>query len=365
MQDMTGSCGKNGFLSTYFSDLEEPRRTSRGNFRHLLSDIVLLTISAVLCGSDDWEAIRLFGQIHTKWLKEHGSFANGIPSKDTIKRLFAALDPVSFNDCFINWVSGISRADEEFVIAIDGKTIRGAHGAGKLPHIVSAFTAGENLCLGQVKVTEKSNEITAIPALLALIDLRNATVTVDAMGCQTEIAKTITDKGGTYILAVKQNQKSLHSGILETIKECDFTDSHTDTDCGHGRVEQRTCYIYDDTSRIAGAEKWNGLKSLAVIDSVQTDKKTGEQTSQRRLYISSCSDSAEKMNRKIRSHWAVENNLHWNLDVVFGEDSSRKRDRNAAENFNMILKIALNILALDKSVKLSKKNKRTLAARKN
>jgi len=184
------------------------------------------------------------------------------------------------------------------------------------------------------------------------------------MGCQTEIAKTITDKGGTYILAVKQNQKSLHSGILETIKDCDCTDSHTDTDCGHGRVEQRTCYIYDDTSRIAGAEKWNGLKSLAVIDSVQTDKKTGEQTSQRRLYISSCSDSAEKMNRKIRSHWAVENNLHWNLDVVFGEDSSRKRDRNAAENFNMILKIALNILALDKSVKLSKKNKRTLAAHK-
>jgi predicted transposase YbfD/YdcC len=345
----------------YFSLIEDPRRTTKGNFLHPLSDILFLVISAVISGADDWDTIVLFGENQIGWLKKYGSYKNGIPSTDTLKRLFSAFDPEQFNSCFMDWTNSICKLTKGEVIAIDGKTIRGTK-EKKLPHIVSAFASGNGLTLGQVKIDDKSNEITAIPELLKLLAIQGATVTIDAMGCQTKIVKDIINKEADYLIAVKANQKNLEQEILDTVALEIPVDMDTQHNLDHGRIETRTCRVYTNLSHIQEKEKWKGLKTLASIKTETINKSTGKISNQHRIYISSLPANANELNTSIRKHWSVENNLHWTLDVLFHEDASRKRKGHSPENFNIVLKVALGLIVKEKTLKKSKKNKRMLAA---
>lgn len=323
----------------------------------------MLVISAVLCGANDWNEIEEFGNNQLDWLRKFGDFKHGIPAHDTINRVFSAINPDEFGLCLRSLTQRIPKTLEREVVGIDGKTICNSGNKLKnLPavHMVSAFAQSRGITLGQKAVSEKSNEITAIPELLTLIDIENSVVTIDAMGCQKEIAKQIKAGNADYVLAVKGNQPSLHEAIIDTArfqKPCDF---NTQTDLGHGRIETRCCSIYRDLSFIENSSEWMGLKTIIKIESQRINKSTGTESKQVRYYISSTEDSAKQINDWIRLHWAIENNLHWMLDVNFREDYSTKQNANAAQNFNTVSKIALYLLG-DKT-KLSIKRNRLKAA---
>ena len=343
--------------------MSEPRRTSRGNFRHQLHDILLLVFSAVLCGANEWEEIEDFGVEEQEWLCQYGSFRFGIPSHDTVNRVFAAIDPNEFCTCFSEWVNTLRQRYDREVVAIDGKRICSSHHKGNPAiHIVSAFATQNGLCLGQVATREKSNEITAIPELLSLLEVKGCIVTIDAMGCQKNIASKILKQEADYILAVKGNHPSLEEGVLDTARFIEPFSTHVDVDCGHGRIETRRCSVYNNLEMVEGAHKWNGLKTIITVDSERIIKSTGETTQETRYYISSLEDKAELFNQWIRGHWAIENNLHWTLDVVFREDQSRKRQGYAAQNFNTVRKTVLAMLVNNKQCNISKKRRRFKAA---
>ncbi len=327
-----------------------------------MHDILLLVLSAVLCGMDQWEEIEDFGLEQQHWLRRYGSFCNGIPSHDTINRVFSAIDPVEFSACFSQWVNNLKVQCDQEVVAIDGKRICNSHHlANPAIHMVSAFATQNGLCLGQVPTQEKSNEITAIPQLLSLLDVKGCIVTIDAMGCQKNIASKIVKQGADYILAVKGNQPLLEEGIQDTIRFNEHISSDADVDCGHGRIETRECFVYTNLEMIESADQWEGLKTIFRIDSQRTIKSTGETSLQTRYYISSLEAHAKQFNTWTRSHWAIENNLHWTLDVVFGEDQSRKRKGYAAQNFNTIRKTVMALLVNEQQWKASKKRKRSKA----
>lgn len=350
------------FLHLYFSTLQDPRRTTKGNLRHCMSDILLLTVSAVLCGCQEWDRILMFGEHEIDWLKTHGSFSNGLPSKDTLRRFFMALDPSSFQNCFRNWIDSLRNPNNLEVIALDGKTIRGAKNLSApqsiTPHIVSAMATDQGLCLGQFKVTDKSNEISAITDLLDVLFIENSIVTIDAMGCQKTIVEQIRSKNANYIIAVKANQGTLHLAIKDTLQLEKPIEIAEQDDCGHGRVEKRICKIYTNLSHLENSEKWKGLSSFIVVEKEVYDKSSQKTTNETRFYISNLSNDATAINNAIRKHWSIENQLHWVLDVVFSEDSARKRIKNSAENFNIILKTALTLINKETTLKKSKNNKR-------
>lgn len=331
-----------------------------------MSDIILLVLSAVLYGSDDWDEIALFGREQEGWLRRYGGFEGGIPSHDTINRVFSMIDPEEFSRCFVRLVNTFRLQRGKEVIAIDGKRVRNsASKDAQSPalHIVSALAAECNLCLGHVPTDKKSNEITAIPQLLDLLDIEGDIVTIDAMGCQRKIAEQIKQKcKADYILAVKDNQKTLEENINDTIRFIHPDSEHMETDFGHGRIEKRRCRTYTDFTCIENRDKWSGLSCMIEIESERIIKNTGATSRETRLYISSIKATAEEFNKWIRKHWAIENNLHWVLDVTFREDYSRKRKGNAAENFNTILKTVLTLLTKDKSTSYSYKRKRKKAA---
>jgi len=323
---------------------------------------VLLVVTAVLCGADDWEHISDFGSEQQQWLRRYGTFRRGIPSHDTINRVFSAIDPLEFGECFMQWSKALRCHAAGEVIAIDGKTICNSHqGGAPAVHMVSAYATQSGLCFGQVATRVKSNEITAIPELIGLLDIQGCTVTIDAMGCQRDIAKKIKDNGAEYILAVKGNQQTLEEGIQDTARFCKPTSCHESTDYGHGRIETRRCSVFNNLGMIEGIEKWEGIRTVIKIEAERTIKSTGETTSQTRYYISSLQSTAEMFNQWVRWHWAIENNLHWCLDVAFGEDLSRKRKANAAQNFNVVRKTAMAMLARDTSWIASIKRKRSKA----
>lgn len=299
------------------------------------------------------------------WLKKYGAYHNGIPSHDTINRVISSIDPKQFSQCFSRWISEISSLSKNEVVAVDGKRIRGSYDSftGKSAiHMVSAFASENSLCLGQVSTNEKSNEITAIPELLENLAINGCIVTIDAMGCQRSIAEKIIEKGANYILAVKGNQGNLEQGIKDTIRFENPIDRTTETDMGHGRIETRTCKIYKLSDHIERYDRWKNLNMIVEIEAERIIKSTGETSIQKRYYITSLKSNAKTINQAVRNHWSIENKLHWALDVTFGEDASRKRQKYAAENFNTILKIALTLLANEKSVRASKKSKRLAAA---
>jgi predicted transposase YbfD/YdcC len=336
-------------------------RVERTKF-HSLKDILALTICAVLSGCNDWEEIELYGISKEHWLKTFLALPHGIPSHDTINRVFSALDTKDLQDCFIEWVQSIAGISNGKVISIDGKRLcnAGTDGKKSIIHMVSAWSNANNMVMGQVKTEDKSNEITAIPALLDLLVLEGSIITIDAMGCQTAIASKIVDKEADYVLAVKDNQAHLLDDIKDAFAQTFETHCDTSIETAHGRIEKRTCKVITDMDWISKAGNWEKLQSIISIETKRTDKKSGEIQLEKRFYISSLSTTPKHFNEIIRGHWGIENKLHWCLDVVFKEDYSTKQAGNAAENFSLITKIALNLLKNENSKKRSLKNKRLL-----
>jgi len=347
-------------LHKHFSGLNDPR--IKRNKKHLLLDIVILTIIAVLCGAESWDSIELFGKTKIGFLKTFLKLPNGIPSHDTINRVFSMLNPKKFEKLFAQWAASLKDKDIGLeLIAIDGKTARGSkdtfHDQSPI-HLVNAWAGHNGLVLGQCKSEGKSNEITTIPLLLEILDIEGCIVTIDAMGTQTKIAEAIVGGKGDYILALKGNQKELREETESIFRVQQPASIHEVTEKGHGRIETRKCEVINDLGFLHGKEKWEGLSSIARITTERVVRDKTEHEA--RYYISSLDTSADRFNQYIRMHWGVENSLHWTLDMTFGEDRQRKRTGMAAQNFALVNKIALNILKKDPS-KGSLKSKRLRA----
>lgn len=349
-------------LIRFFEAMEDPRveRTKL----HKFIDIISITIAAVICGCEDWNKIALFGKFKKEWLSTFLELPNGIPSHDTFNLFFAALGPQVLQQCFLNWIQEVANITEGRIISIDGKRLCGSGTQGKkaIVHMVSAWCNANNMVLRQVKTDDKSNEMTVIPELLNLLDIKGCTITIDAMGCQREVAAKIVEKEADYLLAVKGNQGHLPDDIKEAFEQTPEVQQEISTtlETGHGRMEKRTCHVIDDMEWVCSNEG-KGLKRLIKITAERTDKSSGEQSKEDRYYISSATFKANELLNATRQHWGIENKLHWMLDVNFGEDASQKKAGNAAQNFSLISRIALNLLQNEKSKKLSIKKKRLVA----
>jgi len=362
------SARKLGSLLTHFQVLQDPR-LERSRLHNLL-DIVAITICAVICGADSWVDVQKYGQAKHDWLQRFLRLPNGIPSHDTFGRLFAALAPESFRACFAAWVAEVAGLLGLKHVAIDGKTLRGSHDRGKgkaALHLISAWAVENHLTLAQEAVDGKSNEITAIPKLLELLDLNGALVTIDAMGCQKEIAEQIVEQGGDYVLTVKENQPTLYEEI-EHLEEAALADdyagcsSRSEEEQSHGRQELRACWVLTDLESLRERSKWPGLRSVIVVvrDRTVGDKNTCE----KHYYISSRELRAEQFLKAIRGHWGIENSLHWVLDVTFHEDGSRVRKDHGPENFALLRRMAVSMLKAEGS-KGSIRGKRLIAGWNN
>jgi predicted transposase YbfD/YdcC len=342
-------------IAEHFSDIDDPR-IERSKL-HKLPDIMTIAICAVICGADTWEDIELFGDSKYKWFKEFLELPNGIPSHDTFSRVFSLINPQQFQQCFVNWVQSIKKLTNGELISIDGKTLRHSfdtkNDKGAI-HMVSAWMASQRLVLGQVKVNEKSNEITAIPELLKVLCLKGCIVTIDAMGCQREIVKQIVEQDGDYVINLKKNQGSLYERVDELFKQAiksKFQGFEHDelrlTEQGHGRNETRFCTILNNVHDLIDSEdKWDKLTSVGMINFMRTSK--GKTTLETRYFITSLSCKAELLAQIVREHWNIENQLHWILDVAFREDDCRIRKGNAAQNFAVLRHISLNLLNQEK-----------------
>jgi predicted transposase YbfD/YdcC len=363
-----------GGMLRYFLGLPDPRAV---NVIHKLHDIVVLAVCGVICGAGGWAEVEMFAKSKLAWFRTFLDLPAGVPSHDTFGRVFAALCPDAFERCFVAWVAGVAGTSGGRLIAIDGKSIRRSfeHAWDKsgMTHLVSAFVSANHMVFGQVAVNDKSNEIDAIPRLLALLDVEGATVTLDAIGCQREVAREVVERGGDYVLAVKQNQPALHAKVKALLDEAildgfaGMSHGHVErTDDAHGRVETRRTWVTDEVNWLGDdlLARWPGLASLAVIESVRQDlgDLTGKVTTERRYYVSSHKGTdAQAMNDAVRGHWSVENQLHWQLDVSFREDERRIRKGHGAENFSRLCRLALNLLKRDKSVKIGVHGKRLKA----
>ena len=359
-------------IATYFSELKDPRveRTKE----HKLLDILVIAICAIICGCDDWEAIADYGRDQQAWFASFLTLPNGIPSHDTFWRVFRVLDGEQFQACFVAWMRAVSQIIEGEVIAIDGKFVRGSHdkGIGKgAIDMVSAWASSNRLVLGQRKVDEKSNEITAIPLLLRTLAIRGCIVTIDAMGCQTEIAETIIDQGADYILQLKENQGNLYADtalLFTDLAQSNFTAYPYDTaktvDKDHGRIEIRQAWTINDPALLCHLRNTDRFKNLQTLMKVRHERHLdGTVSVEEHYYIASLKTSAATLLAAKRTHWQVENALHWVLDIAFREDESRLRKGSGAHNFAILRHIALNALKQETSVKLGIRNKRLKAAR--
>ena len=349
----------------YFSKIPDPRLNR--NKKHNLTDVIVLSILAVICGAESYDSIEEFGKARIDFLRKVLYLPNGIPSHDTINRVFSLIKPDKFEVVFIQWADSLrNKTKLEEVIAIDGKTIRGSkdsfHNKSAI-HIVSAWASQNGLVLGQRKVDGKSNEITAIPELLEMINIKGSIVTIDAMGTQKNIAKTIIDNEANYILALKGNQSYMKEDV-ESLCNRSKPDSENEVvEKGHGRIETRNCQVFNKIELLEDKKRWSELKSVIKITSQREIK--NKITTETRLYISSLKNDAVDFNQYIRQHWSVENNLHWTLDMTFREDEQRKRDKYAAQNFAIVRKIALNLLKKENSNKISLRTKRLKAGWNN
>jgi predicted transposase YbfD/YdcC len=355
-------------IAEHFSELEDPRRYNR---RHLLHDIIVIAICAAICGADDWVAVEDFGCAKQSWFGKFLELPHGIPSHDTFGDVFSLLDPEQFRRCFIQWVQAVNEIAGGQVVPIDGKKLRRSHDKtlGKNAiHMVSAWASENHVVLGQIKVDDKSNEITAIPQLLDLLEISGCIVTIDAMGCQREIArKIVEEKEADYVLALKGNQ----GGLFEDVKDlfghaqdirfenCEY---HRTEEKGHGRLEVRECWTLSDPEYLASIQNladWRGLQTVIMVKSERfVDGKRSEES---RYYISSLPDDVKLALRAVRGHWGIENEVHWVLDIAFREDECRIRKGNGAQNFAVLRHVALNLLKQEKTAKCGVKNKRLKA----
>jgi predicted transposase YbfD/YdcC len=351
-------------FAEHFADLPDPRldRTKK----HLLLDILAITLCATIAGADSWEEVERFGRARYDWLKRFLALPNGIPSHDTFNRVFAAINPRKFNECVVSWLAAVCEAAGLKHIAVDGKSNRRAPRdtfSGRL-HLVSAWASQNRLILGQQEVADGSHEIAAIPELLRVLELKGALVTIDAAGCQVEIAKQIREQKGDYLLAVKGNQPTLHAAVqdvLARLVEADFEgishDTHAVVEAGHGRQEERyVTVVYDPTGLPA---EWPDVKAVVQVN--REREVDGKNTSTTHYYICSRQASAKKLGEWVRGHWGVENGLHWVLDVAFNEDANKTHAGNAGANLGLIRRVALSLLRQD-SAKGSVKGKRFQAA---
>ncbi len=357
-----------GTIAAHFAELEDPRWYNK---RHQLMDILVIAICAAICGADGWADVELFGKTREGWLRGFLELPHGIPSDDTFRRVFAALDAQQFQSSFIKWIQAAEGLTEGQVIAADGKALRRSHDRSlgkKALYMVSAWASGNGLVLGQRKVEDKSSEITAVPELLDMLEIAGCIVTLDAIHCQIETVKTIIEKRADYVLPVKENQPRLFEaiqGLFEDPEEMRWVecDHHRTVDKGHGRIEIRECWATSDPEYlryIATLAEWTGLRSIAMV---QTERQLGEETTvTRRYFISSLKADAKLLLHAVRTHWGIENKVHWVLDIAFREDDSRIRKGNGAENFAVLRHIALNLLRQEKSTKLSLRAKRKRAA---
>jgi len=359
----------NDSFLNHFDSIADPR-IERCK-KHRLLDILLLAISAVISGAEGWEDIEDFGHLKLDWLKKYGHFEAGIPRHDTIARVLRRLKVDEIESAFQSWISSLIKKTGSDIIAIDGKTARRSFttkGSKNALHCVSAWSCQNQLVMGQSAVSEKSNEITAIPELLNLLDIEKSIITLDAMGCQEKIAQQIINQKADYILALKGNHSGMQAELeawwhkieREGISEKNYHE-HTDISSGHGRIETRKCQqMLIDCSWLAKDYRWKGLKSIIKISSETIEKTTGKMTQEERWYISSLELNAEQALNAVRSHWQVES-MHWMLDMTFREDESRIRKGNGALVFNVMRKIALNLFKQDKTKSASVARKKKMA----
>ena len=364
---MTTATSPTALIEEHFGALKDPRSPYR--IEHKLIDIVIITICATICGANDWEAIAEYGQTKQDWLKTWLELPNGIPSPDTFSRVFARINPGQLQKCFVGWMEAVAQVTTGELLNIDGKTLRGAKESGNaksLIHMVSVWSASQHLVLGQTKVSEKSNEITAIPPLLKLLAIRGCLVSIDAMGCQTEIAKVIIEQGADYVLALKGNQGDLHADVAQLFTAAgkqDFRNIehqfHSTVEKGHGRIETRRYWTMGNTEYLVGAQKWSGLKSIGMVESQR--EIDGKVSIEQRYYILSIESDVQRFATAVRSHWSIENQLHWILDVGFAEDAAQSCSGYSAENLAVIRHVGMNLLSRDQKTKVGVKTKRLKA----
>ena len=353
-------------LQVRFATLTDPRRRK---ITHPLLNFIVIAICAVICGADDFVAIADFGRRKRTWFRKILDLKNGIPSHDRFNAIFAMLSPAEFERCLLSWIQALHEVTGGQVIAIDGKTLRGSFDKASSKsaiHMISAWASANSISLGQVVADEKSNEITAIPKLLEMLHLKGATVTIDAIGCQTDIARRIIDGGGHYVLNVKGNQGRLRDGIEEFFAE--FLDGNRpsvpvhqqhSTNSGHGRKEARWHYVCPVPRDLPDRQRWPGLKAIGMV--ISNTIRDGQECVDIRYYILSKKLAVKKFAAIVKGHWAIENELHWQLDVTFREDHCRIRKGNADANFSTLRRTALTLLKNEKTAKLGVKNKRLSA----
>jgi predicted transposase YbfD/YdcC len=354
-------------FATHFENLTDPRveRTRR----HILQDILVVALCAMIANANTWVDIERFGKSKLGLLRRFLELPNGVPSHDTFSRVFAKLDPAALLVCLHNWLNELREKLGGTHVAIDGKTLRGSHDGEVRPnalHLVSAWATEARLFLGQLAVNQKSNEITAIPQLLELLDLEGDTVTIDAMGCQKEIAKAIVDKKANYVLQVKDNQPTLHAAISEAfiaMADDDYSASSLrrfrTVDRDHGREETRDYFIVDVPAALPCADEWASLKSIGMV--LRTRKEGDKISEEVAYYITSLGPQVKAFARAVRGHWGIETTLHWSLDVTFSEDQSRVRKDRGPENLAMLRRLVVSILQQDTSCKASLRGKRLIA----
>jgi len=354
-------------LISIFATTPDPRIDRQK--KHQLIDIIIITICAILSGADSWVEIEAVGQAKKSWFKTFLKLPNGIPSHDTFARVFQLLDPDEFQQRFQQWVDAIvHQLPKNSLIAIDGKTARRSftqRDKSDPIHLISAWCADRNITLGQKKTNQKSNEITAIPELLKILSLKGCIVSIDAIGCQKNIAKTICDKQANYLLAVKQNQQILFDDMklfFDEFLKTDFKifDYYETVEKDHDRIETRKYWVTSNIAWLNKTHSWHNLKSIGLVESTRTID--GQSTTQRRFFITSLHANAKLFAKSIRQHWSVENSCHWSLDVIFREDDSRIRKGHSPQNFALIRKFALSRLKNDNSIKTGIKAKRLKAA---
>ena len=359
-------------LVEHFSVIQDPR--CAGKVEHRLTDILVIAVCAVIACAESWDDIALYGRSKLSWLRTVLSLANGIPSHDTFRRVFMLIDPDAVEAGFTAWAQSFAEAFEREVVAIDGKTLRRSFDRGRAQgplHLVSAWASEQGLVLGQRAVDGKSNEITAIPALLETLLLNNSIVTLDAMGCQKTIAGRVLDRGGDYLLVLKANHGQAFTAVQEYCEQHCFAVGAAgkpvfDTfDDSHGRLVRRRVFACPQAVGLEALDTWPGLRIVLAVESIRSVNSSGKVGAEIRYFLSSCRDDPKLLVQAIRRHWTIENRLHWVLDVTFREDDSRVRDRIAARNLAILRKIALNPMSRDRTARVSMRARRKQAAWNN